>query len=69
MLSIPYIEKKQHLDDGLITEYVYNPRNKCVFALECKMEMYLACVVPAKQTVDKSSRDANAEVHLYSCCL
>ena len=40
------------------------PLNKRVFALERLMDMYLVCVVPAKQTVDKRHRDADAQVHI-----
>ena len=43
--------------------------NQRVFALERLMDMYLACVVPAKQTVDKSSRDADAQVQMHSVTL
>ena len=42
---------------------------KHVFALKRLMDMYLACVVPAKQTVDKSSRDADAQVQMHSVTL
>ena len=41
---------------------------KHVFALKRLMDMYLACVVPAKQTVDKSNRDADAQVHTSFPC-
>ena len=44
--------------------------NQRVFVLERLMDMYLACVVPAKQTVDKSSRERrgrpSADAQYYS---